>query len=465
MNRIYALPAGLALLLPALTATANPACERRVNNTVAKLTECVTLDGVRAHQAALQSIADANNGHRVAGSDGDAASIDYIASQLEAAGYVVTRQEFQFQTFFQRALATLDQIVPAPAGSIANTIMSYSGNGDVTAPVSIPNLSTGCNAADFAGFPAGNIALIERGICTFALKATNAYSAGASGVVIYNNSPLGPINGTLGTGFALDIPVTSVTQADGQQLAATPGLQLRLKVDAFRGLATSENVLAETATGNADRVVVVGAHLDSVNAGPGNNDNGSGVAAVLETARKMARVRPRNKVRFAFWGNHESGLVGSNFYLSSLSAEDQARIALYLDFHMLGSPNHVFFVYDGDNSDAIGAGPGPAGSDAIEQAFQAFYDSRGLPHKGTDLSGRSDYVAFATAGIPVGGLFTGAEGIKTVDEAALWGGTAGIAYDPCFHQACDTYDNVNLDTLDVNSDAVAATTLHFATSK
>jgi Zn-dependent M28 family amino/carboxypeptidase len=131
---------------------------------------------------------------------------------------------------------------------------------------------------------------------------------------------------------------------------------------------------------------------------------------------------------------------------------------------MIGSPNHVFFVYDGDDSDGVGAGPGPAGSAQIEKTFEAFYDSAGLPYKGTDFSGRSDYGPFIAAGIPSGGLFTGAEGIKTPEEAALWGGTAGDQYDPCYHLACDTYDNVNLGALDANADAVAYATLSYAMS-
>jgi Zn-dependent M28 family amino/carboxypeptidase len=140
------------------------------------------------------------------------------------------------------------------------------------------------------------------------------------------------------------------------------------------------------------------------------------------------------------------------------------EIALYLNFDMVGSPNHVFFIYDGDDSDAVGAGPGPAGSDLIEEKFEEFFDSRGLPFKGTDFSGRSDYGPFIAAGVPAGGLFTGAEGIKTVEEAASWGGTAGEQYDPCYHQACDTFANVNLGALDANSDAIAYATLSYAMS-
>jgi aminopeptidase Y len=352
-------------------------------------------------------------------------------------------------------------VAPPPGGPIANSILAYSGSGDVTALVSTTNDILGCNAADFAGFPAGRIALISRGNCSFAVKATNAYNAGAAGVVIYNNVP-GELNGTLGTGFTLDIPVTSVSQAVGQQLAATPALTLRLKTATVRGIVTSYNVLAESRDGDPNNVVMAGAHLDSVNEGPGIQDNGSGSAVILEVAEKMARVKPRNKLRFAWWGAEEAGLVGSSSYVNGLSLEEKSRIALYLNFDMVGSPNHVFFVYDGDNSDGVGAGPGPEGSAEIERVFAEFYMQRNLPSKGTDFSGRSDYGPFIAVGIPAGGLFTGAEGIKTAEEALLWGGTAGEQYDPCYHRACDTFDNVNLTALDVNADAVATAILHFS---
>jgi Zn-dependent M28 family amino/carboxypeptidase len=451
----------LATLIAAQPAAASPACATRNNNTVKNLLECVTLDGVRAHQAALQAIAEANGGIRTSGTPGYDRSADYVAEQMTAAGYLVTRQEFQFQTFIQLSPSVLEQVSPPPTGPIANSIMSYSGSGDVTAPVSTLSSIVGCEAANFAGFPVGNIALISRGVCPFAIKATNAYNAGAAGVVIYNNIP-GTLNGTLGNDFTLDIGVTSVTQAVGQQLAATPGLVLRLKTDTFRGLATTSNVLAESRFGNASNVVMVGAHLDSVNQGPGIQDNGSGSAAILEVALQMQKVRPRNKVRFAWWAAEESGLVGSTYYVNDLSVAERESIALYLNFDMIGSPNHVYFVYDGDDSDGVGAGPGPEGSAQIEKTFERFYEQRGLPFKGTDFSGRSDYGPFIAVGVPAGGLFTGAEGIKTPEEATIWGGTAGVAYDPCYHLACDTFDNINLAAFDVNADAVAYATLQYA---
>ena len=449
------------LMVPS-PATAGPAgCDTRVNNTHAKLLECVTVEGVRAHQAELQRIADANNGIRTSGTPGYDQSVLYVANSLRNAGYLVTVQPFDFQTFIVLSPTVLEQVAPLPGGPVATNIMSYSGSGNVTAPVSTVNNFRGCFAADFAGFPAGNIALISRGACTFAAKATNAFNAGAVGVIIYNNIP-GPLNGTLGATFALNIPVTSVQLAVGQQLAATPGLVMHLKTDTFRGLATSYNVLAESQGGDANSVVMVGAHLDSVNAGPGIQDNGSGSAAILETALQMAKVKPRNKLRFAWWGAEESGLVGSTHYVNNLSDEQRDRIALYLNFDMIGSPNPVFFIYDGDDSDVVGAPAGPAGSAAIEKVFESYYRMVGRPFKGTDFSGRSDYGPFIEAGIPAGGLFTGAEGIKTVAEAAIWGGTAGVAYDACYHLACDNYDNINLDALNINSDAVAYSVLQFA---
>jgi aminopeptidase Y len=461
---VIAIAAVLAIA-PAVTA-GDASCDTRVNNTFAKLLECVAVGGVREHQAAFQAIADANGSTRVSGSPGYDRSVDYARGVFEAAGYNVTVQPFQFQTFISLSPSILEQVAPPPAGPIANSIMAYSGSGDVTAAVTaLPappaDATPGCEVGDFAGFPAGNVALIRRGACTFAIKATNAYNAGAAGVIIYNNQP-GVINGTLGNGFTLNIGVTSVTQAVGDQLAATPGLIMRLKTDTFRGIATTYNVLAESASGDSTNVVMAGAHLDSVNAGPGIQDNGSGSAAILEVAQQMAKVNPRNKMRFALWGAEESGLVGSTYYVNNLSQADRDQIALYLNLDMIGSPNHVFFIYDGDDSDGVGAGPGPAGSAQIEQTFERYFNSINEPFKGTDFSGRSDYGPFIAAGIPAGGLFTGAEGIKTAAEAAIWGGTAGQQYDPCYHLACDTYANVNLDALDVNSDAVAYAVLQYA---
>ena len=471
-------------VLPMGVASAGPeACENRVNNTIDKLLECVDVDGVREHQAALQEIADNNGGIRPSGTSGYNASKDYVVERMEAAGYDVTVQPFQFNAFIQLGPSTLEQTAPVATSYVEDTdynLMSQTEPGDVSGPVTgvdlaldtaawpnLPSTSTsGCDVADFAGFPSGDIALIQRGACSFQLKAENAAAVGAVGVIIFNqgNTPdrTGLINGTLGSGYSGGIPVFFATFPRGGEWAATSGLELHMIADVLRGETTSYNVIAESKRGDASNVVMAGAHLDSVNAGPGINDNGSGSAALLEVAEQMAKVKPRNQVRFAWWGAEESGLVGSIFYVNGLSQEEQDDIALYLNFDMVGSPNHVFFIYDGDDSDGEGAGPGPDGSAQIEEFYEDFYDNRGVSFKGTDFSGRSDYGPFIAVGIPAGGLFTGAEGIKTADEAAIWGGTAGDQYDPCYHLACDTFDNVNLEALDVNSDAIAASVLQYA---
>ncbi len=445
------------------------ACANRVNNTFDKLLQCVTLEGVRAHQAALQGIADANGGTRAAGTPGYEKSVEYVAAQMRAAGYDVTLNPF---AFVYVALPTLRQIAPTTA-SYETGAFTGSGFGNVTAvvtPIDInlvpPRASTsGCEAADFAGFPAGNIALVQRGTCTFAVKALNAQAAGASAVIIFNqgNTPEreGLILGTLAPASVI-IPVIGASFADGTTLAQA-GSQATITLAPPQNI-TQYNVIAESRSGDANNVVMVGAHLDSVQRGPGINDNGSGSAAILETALRMSKVNPRNKLRFAWWGGEESGLIGSTAYVAGLSAAERARIALYLNFDMVGSPNHVFFIYDGDNSDNVGAPAGPAGSAQIEKVFENFYTERGIPFKGTDFSGRSDYGPFIALGvdIPSGGLFTGAEGVKTPEEASIFGGTAGTPYDPCYHLACDRYANNNDRALDVNSDAVAYATLFFS---
>jgi aminopeptidase Y len=457
----------LGATVPVATAAPPAACENRSNNTIAKLLECVDVAGVREHQAAFQAIADANGGTRAAGTSGYDASVDYVIERMTAAGYDVTTQDFDYVNFFELSPTVLEQVAPGPITVLEADIMSYSGDSNnVTAAVTHigpPDATPGCETTDFPATTAGTIALISRGACTFQAKAENAAAADAVGVVIYNNVP-GDLFGTLSGAFVLEIGVVGITQALGQQLAATAGLELRLFTDTDRVPASSTNVFAEKAGKNADNVVIAGAHLDSVPEGPGINDNGSGSAALLEVAEQMGKVKPQNTLRFAWWGAEEAGLVGSTFYVDNLSDEEFFKIALYLNFDMVGSPNHVFFVYDGDDSDGVGAGAGPAGSDVIEDKFLEYFESQGLPTKGTDFDGRSDYFRFIAFGIPAGGLFTGAEGIKTADEAALWGGTAGTAYDHCYHQACDVLDNVNTFALDKNSDAIAYATLSFAMS-
>ncbi len=454
------------------------------NNTVQKLLECVTVEGVREHQAAFQAIADANGGTRVSGSPGYDASVDYVVNKLRATGYKITIQDFEFPFFQELAEPVLEQVSPNPVVYPPNDLagfftMQYSGSGDVTAlvqptvdviipPDPVPGTSnSGCEPEDFDGFVEGNIALVQRGTCTFAQKAINAEAAGAAGVIIFNEGQPGRTDAILGTLGAPDvsIPVVGASFAIGEELYnldQAGDVTVHLFTSTISEIRATSNVFAESVTGNDDNVVMVGAHLDSVAEGPGINDNGSGSAAVLEVALQMKKVKPRNTLRFAWWGAEESGLLGSEFYVSNLRPEELAKIKLYLNFDMVGSPNFVRFVYDGDGSDTPDVGP--PGSDVIEELFIDFFDSQSLATEPTAFDGRSDYGPFIAVGIPAGGLFTGAEGIKTEEQVAIYGGTAGLAYDPCYHQACDTFGNVSELVLGQNSDAVAFATLTFARS-
>jgi len=444
-----------------------------------ELREAVTLEGVRAHQFAFQVIADANGGTRASSTPGYDASADYVAQQMEAAGYNVTVQPFEFPFFQELEPAELEQISPNPTiypyFDVAGfATMDYSGSGDVTAfaegvdlvlpPAAAANTSTsGCEPEDFAGFTAGNIAVVQRGTCDFLDKALNAQNAGAVGVIIFNEGQPGRTDAFLGTlqQPLFNIPVVAAAFDVGVELAAG-GVTVRMFVNATSEFRSTSNVIAETPGGRDDRVVVVGAHLDSVSVGPGIQDNGSGSAAILEIARQMAElgIEPTNKVRFAWWGAEESGLLGSEYYVANLTKRDIKNIALNLNFDMIGSPNFVRFVYDGDGSDTSLAGPN--GSAKIEQVFLDYFAEQGLPVEPTEFSGRSDYGPFIAVGIPAGGLFTGAEGIKTAEQAAVYGGSAGDQYDPCYHLACDTFNNISLEALDQMSDAAAHSVMTFA---
>ncbi len=469
----------VAVSLPAPAALAAPgnACDRRTNNTYSKLLECVTLAGVREHQEQFQKIADGNDdpfypGTRAAGTAGYADSVDYVVGLLEDAGYDVTLDEFQFQFVFPALLRQL-----TPVDEVYETsVFTGSPAGDVTGsviPVDInlvpPRATTsGCEASDFAGLDfsgPNDIALIQRGVCFFADKALNAEAAGAEAVVIFNqgNDPTreGVVLGTLEPAD-VGIPVVGASFADGAALAqAGSTAHVRVLEPETR---TDVNVLAELPGTNNGNVVMAGAHLDSVTEGPGINDNGSGSAAILETALMMAKVKPVNTVRFAWWGAEEEGLIGSTAYVDGLAQAERDRIALYMNYDMVGSPNYIFMVYDADESTFEAPVPVPPGSTAIEDLYESYYTLRGEPYDDTEFSGRSDYQAFIEAGIPSGGLFTGAEVLKTAEQQAIWGGTTGAQFDPCYHLACDTSDNVDLHALDVNSDLIAFAQLTFAFS-
>src|SRR4051794_26815062 len=476
MRRVAPLAVASGTALTAVLAGAVPAGAAVPTDTSA-LRTAVTAAGVFTHLDALQDIADANQGTRASGTSGYTASADYVAKTLGAAGYRIIRQPFSFDRFVETGPASFERLSPTQRTYTADDFatMEYSGSGTVTGTVQAVDLvlppgatasssTSGCEASDFTGFTAGNIALLQRGTCDFVVKAENAENAGASAVLIFNEGQEGRTEvliGTLGNTSDVDIPVLGTSFEVGNELAGPQGATVRVSTATTVETVKTENVLAQTPTGRTDRVVVVGAHLDSVLEGPGINDNGSGTAVDLEVALQLARlgIKPTNAVRFAFWGAEESGLIGSQFYVDSLTKAQKKDISINLNFDMLGSPNFGRFIYDGDGG-AFGS-TGPSGSARIEQVFEEYFASQGLATEPTPFDGRSDYDAFISAGIPAGGLFTGAEDLKTAAQVGLYGGVVG-PFDPCYHQACDDIDNVNAQAIDEMSDAVAHAVLTFA---
>ena len=410
-----------------------------------------------------------------------------MARKLRQAGYDVRRQTFTFPFFRSLSEPILTQLTPEEQ-ALETDIFEYSGSGDVSGPVvptndlvipatPAPSSTSGCEASDFEPAPTEpSIALTQRGSCDFAVKADNAKAAGYDAVIIFNEGNPGRTDLFVGTlGSPKDIPVVGLSYADAVALVAeieagdvTARVATEVEVDLNR---ETQNVIADlpskSKTANPDQTVVVGAHLDSVVEGEGINDNGSGSSAILETAEQMSALKLTKKlerpVRFAFWGAEESGLLGSEHYVANLSDANLAKIYANLNYDMLGSPNYVRFVYDGDGSDTDPAGP--PGSGEIEKVFTDFFDSKGLASDPTEFSGRSDYGPFIAVGIPAGGLFSGAEGVKTPEQAAVYGGTAGEAYDPCYHQECDDITNLNTDALNELGDAAAHATRVLTMSK
>ncbi len=419
----------------------------------------VTTDAMMAHLTKLQDIANANNGTRAVGTPGYEASVDYVVNTLRNSGFDVQTPEFSARVFHAEKPAVTVGGRPVEARALEFSLGTPPDG--VSGPlVAAPTgEAPGCQAADYDRLPVrGAVVLVDRGTCPFAQKEDAAAQRGAAAMIVADNVDEQQMGGTLGADTDVKIPVVSVTKSIGVELRAQPG-PTTIKLTAGSQNFKARNVIAQTKTGSPTDVVMAGAHLDSVAAGPGINDNGSGVAAILETAVQLGNSpQVHNAVRFGFWGAEELGLIGSRNYVESLDLSGLKNIALYLNFDMLASPNPGYFTYDGDQSlavDARGRPVVPEGSAGIERTLVAYLNTSGKTAQDTSFDGRSDYDGFTLAGIPAGGLFSGAENKMSQEQAKLWGGTADQPFDPNYHEKTDTLDHIDRTALGINGGGVA----------
>src|SRR4051812_1192011 len=378
----------------------------------------ITRAELEEHLAALQRIADRNGGTRAAGTPGYDQSADYVAARLEDAGWKATRQPVPF-TFFKLRRASVTVGAHRLRQARDYQVYSYSGSGSAEGRLETSGL--GCAAADFDGLDPGEIPLVGRGECFTRVKAANAQRAGARALVVQEDlrSRRGVPSGTLAVpGIRIPVVVLS-TRALGNEGG---GSLAKVSVDAGSSSARTENVIAETPGGTDDHVVMAGGHLDSVRGGPGIDDNGSGVAALIEAAVAIGPNPPGAKVRIGFWAAEELGLIGSRHYVRSLDRADRDRIEAYLNFDMVGSPNAVPAVY---------------GDGASRELARVLRASSDVKLGDASVGQSSDHTWFQVERIPISGLYTGSS--ET--------GPGGRQRDPCYHLACDTRENVNLGVL------------------
>ncbi|GJO25006.1 peptidase M28 [Mycobacterium marinum] len=419
----------------------------------------VTGDGMFAHLRALQTVADSNGGNRATGTPGYDASVDYVVKALKAKGFEVTTPEFQRLYTVSEGKPTLTVAGRSYSVDQASLLVQTPPGGLAGPPVR-PSRSDGCAVADYPpALPDNAIAVVDDTGCSVVDKHNSAVAKGAAGLIVISAAPdRGSSANLFGPGYynQLKVPV-AVVGASGAAALARTNAPIRLVLDTENIQIKSRNVLAQTKTGTPDEVVMVGARLDSPPGSPGINSAGSGVAAVLETALQLGPLPPvTNAVRFAFWGD---GINGAMDYVFGMDSEGLNSIALYLNFDMLGSPNAGYFTDDGDQSGLPGTGVRsadvPEGSAAIERTLAGYLNLAGKRPADMPLSIRSDYHPFLVAGVPIGGMTTGASQTKTTVQARLWGGQAGVAFDPEYLSVGDTIDNINRPALEVMGSGVA----------
>ncbi|KAL0638251.1 hypothetical protein Q9L58_002708 [Maublancomyces gigas] len=419
-----------------------------------KLRRLLTRTDLLKQAETLQSFALASGAGstRGFGGPGHNATINYILREVSK---LSEWYDVELQPFVERYSAATGSLLLD-----GDSAVFYAARGSPSVEYLRAEIATvvgeGCNSENFSSKVAGRIALLSRGNCTITYKSQLAAAAGAKAVIVYNN-----VAGTVLDGRLLEVPdivpTGALSNADGLELFAriTAGetVQGEIRISSFSESRVTYNVIAQTKAGDPNNVIFIGAHSDSVPLGPGLNDNGSGSIGLLEVLLKLKDFKVNNAIRFGWWSAEEFGLLGATHYVSQLTDEENLKIAMYLNFDMIASPNYIYGVYDGDGS-AFGLS-GPSGSAEIEYMFEDYFTDVGEASVPSAFTGRSDYGPFLEVNIPAGGLFTGAEVVKTAQEAVLFGGQAGMPYDSNYHQPGDFVSNLNVGAFITNTKAIA----------
>ncbi|KAI1126241.1 peptidase family M28 [Nemania abortiva] len=398
-----------------------------------------------SHLVALDKIAAANGGNRAFGLPGYTASVDYVWEQISKIKDTKAWKQ-DFPSLFNFVQSIELRFNDEPIYVYGLTYSPSTPDEGITGELVLgPEGALGCDPANYASLDvAGKVVLVDRYQCpvggTLAGRVRPAAASGASAVIIYNNVGTNVTAGTLSAPSTEFVPAGFINQADG--LALKTRLQAGEKINAYFQQdqiveeRITQNVFLESKDGDPDNVIVLGAHLDSVQAGPGINDDGSGSALLLELSKAVLKYKTNTKVRFAWWGAEENGLIGSKYYCSNLPVPEINRILAYLNFDMVSKGYFGVGDTDGSSHGSIG----PVGSEIIEQIYIDYYTSQGLEVTPAILTNGSDYASFwGILNKPFGFINTG----------------TAPAQDPCYHQACDTINNPNPETLTINARAAA----------
>ncbi|RGP59758.1 hypothetical protein FSPOR_11103 [Fusarium sporotrichioides] len=387
----------------------------------------------------LYNIALDNNNSRAFGLPGYKASLDFVLGRLSHGDQF----DISVQPFTHLFSQTRKIALTGPEGEKVDAVsLQYNHAtplpGGVTAPlVLIPiddERGSGCFEDQWKGIDVkGKIALIKRGKCHFINKLKLAKESGASAAIVFNDNPAQTAgSGSLGAeNIGTLAPVGVITYDQGnawaERLKAGETLEINLIIDVLTEKRETWQIIADTKEGNPDNIVMLGAHLDSVQEGPGINDNGSGVAALISIADAIKYKSFKNKLRFAFWGAEESGMIGSTYYVSNLS-EEASKIRFYYNYDMIASLKPYYIVYSDSDAHKSGA-----------KYLYEYLTECGYPAEYAPFGSSSDYIGFLELGIPSSGIFTG----------------AGPPQDVCYHTACDDIKNINKEAFLVNAKAAA----------